>query len=83
MEIIISTTESCLPFTLDLIVELQHYFLQQEQLFALHLEIEGYTTFLLYLLLEFLSTGDLRQTFRWFLKRAEPEDPCKLILVAK
>ena len=37
---------------------------------------------LLYLLLEFLSTGDLRgerRTFKWFLKRAESETPCKLI----
>ena len=35
-------------------------------------------------LLEFLSTGDLRgerRTFKWFLKRAESETPCKLILV--
>ena len=50
------------------------------------LEIEGYTTLLLYLLLEFLSTGDLRgerRTFKWFLKRAESETPCKLILMAE
>ena len=34
----------------------------------------------------FLSTGDLRgerRTFKWFLKRAESETPCKLILVAE
>ena len=53
---------------------------------AFHLEIDGYTTLLLNLLLEFLSTGDLggeRRTFKWFRKRAESETPCKLILVAK
>ena len=52
----------------------------------MHLEIEGYTTLLLYLLLEFLSTGDFRgdqRTFKWFLKRAESETPCKLILVTE
>ena len=79
-------TENCLPLTLDLIVDLQHNCLQQLHLLALHLEIEGYTTLLLYLLLEFLSTGDLRgerQTFKWFLKRAESETPGKLILVAE
>ena len=67
-------------------VDLQHKCLQQLHLLALHLEIEGYTTLLLYLLLEVLSTGDLRgerRTFKWFLKRAESETPCKLILVAK
>ena len=50
--------------------------MQQLNLLALHLEIEGYTTLLLYLLLEFLSTGVLsgeRRTFKWFLKRAESE----------
>ena len=46
--------------TLDLMVDLQHKCLQHLHLLALHLEIEGYTTLLLYLLLEFLSTGDLR-----------------------
>ena len=38
------------------------------------------------LILEFLSTGDLRgdrRTFKWFLKEAESETPCKLILVAE
>ena len=65
-------TENCLPLTLDLIVDLQHKCLQQLHLLALHLKIEGYTTLLLYLLLEFLSTGDLRgerRTFKWFLKK--------------
>ena len=41
---------------------------------------------LLYLLLEDLSTGALsgeRRTFKWFLKKAESETPCKLILVAE
>ena len=79
-------TENCLPLTLDLIVDLQHKCLQQLHLLALHLEIEGYTTLLLYLLLEFLSTGDLRgerRTFKWFLKRAESDTPCKLILVTE
>ena len=69
-----------------LIDDLQNKYLQQLHLLALHLEIEGYTTLLLYLLLEFLSTGDLREerrTFKWRLKRAEPETHCKLILVAK
>ena len=69
---------------LDLIVDLQYKCLQQLHLLALHLEREGYTTLLLYLLLEFLITGDLRgkrQTFKCFLKRAESETPCKLILV--
>ena len=64
----------------------QHKCFQQLHLLALHLEIEGYTTLLLYLLLEFLSTGDLRgerRTFKWFLKRAESETPCKFILVAE
>ena len=67
-------TENCLPLTLDLIVDLQHKWLQHLHLLALHLEIEGYTTLLLYLLLEFLSIDDLRgerRTFKWFLKRAE------------
>ena len=53
--------------------------LQRLHHLALHLEIEGYTTLLLYLLLEFLSTGDLRgerRTFKWFLKRAESEKVC-------
>ena len=66
-------------------VTLQHKCLQQLHLLALHLEIEGYTTLLLYLLLEFLSTGDLkgeRQTLKWFLKRAESKTTCKLILGA-
>ena len=79
-------TENCLPLTLDLIVDLQHKYLQELHLLALHFEIEGYTTLLLYLLLEFLSTGDLRderRTFKWYLKRAESETPCKLILVAE
>ena len=79
-------TENCLPLTLDLIVDLQHKCLQQLHLLTLHLEIEGYTTLLLYLLQEFLSTGDLRgerRTYKWFLKRAESETPCKLILVAE
>ena len=60
--------------------------MQQLHLLALHLEIEGYTTLLLYLLLEFLSTGDLRgerRTFTWFLKKEESETPCKLIFVAE
>ena len=51
-----------------------------------YLEIEVYTTLLLYLLLEFLSTGDLRgerRTFKWFLNRAESKTPCKLFFVAK
>ena len=64
-------TENCLPLTLDLIVDLQHKCLQQLHLLALHLEIDGYTTLILYLLLEFLSTGDLRgerRTFKWFQK---------------
>ena len=60
------TTENCLPFTLDLIVDLQHKCLQQVHLLVLHLEKEGYTTLLLYLLLEFLSTGDLRGGRRTF-----------------
>ena len=75
-----------LQLILDLIVDLHNKCLQQLHLLALHLEIEGYTTLLLYLLLEFLSTGDLRGergTFKWFLKRAESETPCKLILVAE
>ena len=79
-------TENCLPLTLDLIVDLQHKCFQQLHLLALHLEIEGYTTLLLYLLLEFLSTGYLRgerRIFKWFLKRAESETPCKLILMAE
>ena len=42
-------TENCQPLTLDLIVDLQHKCLQQLHLLALHLEIEGYTTLLLYL----------------------------------
>ena len=78
-------TENCLPLRLDL-SNLQHECLQQLHLLALHLEKEGYTTILIYLLLEFLSTGDLRRvrrTFKWFLKRAESETPCKFILVAK
>ena len=44
-------TENCLKLTLDLIVDLQHKCLQHVHLLALHLEIEGYTTLLLYLLL--------------------------------
>ena len=43
---------------LFLIVDLQNKCLQQLHLLALYLEIEGYTTLPLYLLLEFLSTGD-------------------------
>ena len=69
-------TKNCLPLTLDLIVDLQHKCLQQLHLLALHLEIEGYASLLLYLLLEILSTGDLRgerRTFKWFLNRAESE----------
>ena len=79
-------TENCLPFTLYLIVGLQHKCVQQLHLLALHLEIEGYTTILLYLLLEFLITGDLRgerRTSKWFLKRAESETLCQSILVAE
>ena len=67
-------TESCLPLTLDLNVDLQHKCLQQLHLLTLHLEIEGYATFLLYLHLELLSTGDLRgerRNFKYILKRAE------------
>ena len=78
-------TENCLPITLDLIADLQHKCSQQLHLLVLHLEIEGYTT-LLYLLLEFLSTGDLRgerRTFKWFLIRAESGTPYELILVAE
>ena len=48
-------TENCLPLTLDLIVNFQYKCLQQLHLLALYLGIE---TLLLYLLLEFLSTGD-------------------------
>ena len=74
-------TENCLPLTLDLVVDLQHKCLQHLHLLALNLEIEVYTTLLLYLPLEFLSTGDLRgkrRTFKWFLKqREESETPCK------
>ena len=69
-----------------LIDDLQNKYLQQLHLLALYLEIEGYTTLLLYLLLEFLSTGDLRgerRIFKWLLKGAEPETHCKLILLAK
>ena len=69
----ISKVTDYAALTLDVIVDLQHKCLQQLHLLALHLEIEGYTTLLLYLLLEFLSTGDLRgerRNFKWFLKRA-------------
>ena len=80
------SSENCQPLTLDLIVYFQYKCLQQLHLLALYLGIEGYTTLLLYLLLEFLSTGDLngeRRTFNWFLQRVESEKPCKLTLVAK
>ena len=48
------------------------------------MEIEGYTTFLLYLLLGVISTDDLRgerRTFKQCVKRTET--PCKLILAAE
>ena len=59
---------SVLSFRLvsSLIVDLQHKCLQQLHLLALHLEIEAYTTLLLYLLPEFLSSGDLRGERRTF-----------------
>ena len=56
----LGTTDNSLPLTVDLIVDLQHKCLQQLHLLALYLEIEEYITLLLYLLLQFLSTGDLR-----------------------
>ena len=68
------------PFTI--IVDLEHKYFQQLHLLALHFQIEGYTTLLLYLLQELLSTDDLREeirTFKWFLKWEESETPLKLI----
>ena len=53
-------------FLIDLIVDLQNKYMQQLHLLALHLEIEGYTIFHLYFLLEFLSSFDLNVGFRLF-----------------
>ena len=75
------TRDICLPQTLDSIKDLQHKLLQQLHLLVLHLEIEGYTTLLLYLFLQLLSTGDLkgeRRTLKLILKMAESETQCNL-----
>ena len=53
MQIRIRNYRDVIPLTLDLIVALQHKYLQQLHLFALHFEIEGHISRLLYLPLEF------------------------------
>ena len=52
------TTENCLLLTVEIIVVLPFRYLQQTQLLALHLGMEGYIPLLLYGLLYFRRIGD-------------------------
>ena len=77
------TTENYLLLTVEIIVILQFSYLQQMQLLALHLEMEGYIPLFLYRLLYFRRKGDFSCSESLILSRLRKtlflKAPCRLM----